>query len=258
MRDCRGASPPARRWPISRRGTFEVFWFRKKGPFPPLPSHFRGVVFLLPFCGYDCEREMIPNILKKLETLLNRGIASEVEVVYLMSGIRKLLEQQQGSQQYRLLKFHCDWTLHSKLEGTTAQEILREFDAANLHLKNGVDYDHLPSSLRDKIDKISKLEDFETELAAFLRANGLPSISAARADGWIYFVHLYAKVVEDCPLLISGKNAGAVGIESVTVKFELGNKPMGDHMPFKVTWMVLDKNGLSGVLSIFNTYRLAP
>jgi hypothetical protein len=204
-----------------------------------------------------CEADMIPDILKKLEALLKRGVASEAEAVYLMTGIRKLLEQQQAAQHYKLLKFHCDWTLHSKLEGPMAQEILREFDAANLHLKNGVDYDHLPSGLRNKIDKISKLKHFEQELAAFLQDNELPSISAARADGWIYFVHLYAKVVEDCPLVISGKHAEGMEIESVTVKFELGNKPMGNHMPFQVTWTVLDKNGLSGDLSIFSTYLLA-
>jgi hypothetical protein len=39
---------------------------------------------------------MIPNILRKLETLLNTGITAETEVVYLMSGLRKLLEQQQA------------------------------------------------------------------------------------------------------------------------------------------------------------------
>jgi hypothetical protein len=40
------------------------------------------------------------------------------------------------------------------------------------------------------------------------------------------------------------------------VKFELGNRPMGDHMPFNVTWTVLDKNGLSGDICIHNTFRL--
>jgi hypothetical protein len=39
---------------------------------------------------------MVSDILKKLGALLNRGIASEAEVVYLMSAIRKILEQQQA------------------------------------------------------------------------------------------------------------------------------------------------------------------
>jgi hypothetical protein len=53
---------------------------------------------------------MIRDILKKLETLLNSGITAETEVVYLMSGLRKLLEQQQAKKQYKYLTFHCDWT----------------------------------------------------------------------------------------------------------------------------------------------------
>jgi hypothetical protein len=41
---------------------------------------------------------MRPDILKKLETLLNSGITAEAEVVYLTSGLRRLLEQQQAKK----------------------------------------------------------------------------------------------------------------------------------------------------------------
>jgi hypothetical protein len=95
-------------------------------------------------------------------------------------------------------------------------------------------------------------------LQAFLQANGLPSISAVRADGWIHFVHLYAKVVEDSPLVISAKHASALGIESVTVSFELANQTVGDNMSFKVTWTILDKNGQSGDIYIINSFSLKP
>lgn len=201
---------------------------------------------------------MIPDILKKLEALLNKGIAAETEVVYLMSGTRKLLEQQQAKKQYKYLTFHCDWTLHSKLEGPAAQGILSVFDAANPHLKAGVELDQLPSELRNEIDNISQMKYFKKELTAFLQANGLPSINAVRADGWIHFVHLYAKVVEDCPLVISAKNVNTADIESVTVSFELANQTVGDNMPFKVTWTILDKNGKSGDIFIINSFSLKP
>jgi hypothetical protein len=39
---------------------------------------------------------MTPDILKKLTALLSAGITDEVQVVYLMSGIRKILEQQKA------------------------------------------------------------------------------------------------------------------------------------------------------------------
>jgi len=34
---------------------------------------------------------------------------------------------------------------------------------------------------------------FEDQLEEFLNANGLPSLEMTRSDGWIHFVHLYAK-----------------------------------------------------------------
>lgn len=199
---------------------------------------------------------MIPDILKKLEPLLNKGISSEIEVVYLMSRLRMLLEQQQVEEQYKYLRFHCDWTLHSKLDRKAAQEILSRFDAANLHLKEGMELNQLPAPLQGEIDNISKMKYFEKELSEFLRANRLPGIDAARPDGWIHFEHIYVKVVEDCPLVISLKNATSAGIESVTVSCVLANKKMGDHMMFQVIWTILDKNGKHGQIFVINSFAL--
>lgn len=195
--------------------------------------------------------------LKKLAALLHVGITDEAQVIYLMSGVRKLLEQQQTKKQYQYLTFHCDWTLHSKLEGPAAQDVLQYFEAANAHLKTGVPLHQLPSDLRREIDNISQMKHFEKELDAFLQAHGLPGINATRTDGWIHFLHLYAQVVEDCPLVIAGKNHSASGIESVTVHLELAHQSVGDEMPFKVTWTILDKNGLSGDIFIINSFSLS-
>jgi hypothetical protein len=144
------------------------------------------------------------------------------------------------------------------LEGPAAQDVLTYFDAANLHLKTGVKLHELPRGLQCEIDNISQMKHFEEELAAFLNANMLPSIDAARHDGWIHFLHLYAKVVEDCPLVISGKNSVNSDIESVTVHLELAKEAVGDHMLFEVTWTVEDKNGLSGSIFVINSFSLNP
>jgi hypothetical protein len=106
-------------------------------------------------------QKMIPDIVRKLEALLNKGVTAEAEVVYLMSGLRKLLEQQQAKKQYKYLTFHCDWTLHSKLEDPAAQQVLIKFDAANPHLKAGVELHQLPSELRNEIDNISQMKYFK-------------------------------------------------------------------------------------------------
>ncbi len=192
----------------------------------------------------------------KLELLLSTGITTEVQAVYLMVGIRKLLEHQQAKKQYKDLKFHCDWALHSKLEGSTAQGILKLFDAANIHLKTGVEFRNLPSGLRTEIERITKMKYFEEQLEDFLKSNGLPSMDTTRSDGWIHFEHLYAKVVEDSPLVMKAKNTSA-SVASVTLKVDLAkaSKQDGGDMLFKVRWIILDKNGMSGEVYVLNSFE---
>jgi len=198
-----------------------------------------------------------PDIIRKLAAELNKGITTEVQALYLMASVRKLLEQQQAKKQYEYLTFHCDWALHSKLDGTTAQKILGKFDAANIHLKTGVKLHDLHSGLRSEIDQISKMKPFEQELDQFLQANGLPNLDANRTDGdgWVHFLHLYAQVVQDCPLVMTGKNQSS-SIASVTLHVELARRPVEGDVFFKVTWTILDKNGLSGDIFVINSFCL--
>ncbi len=86
-----------------------------------------------------------------------------------MVAVRKLLEQQQAKKQYEYLTFHCDWALHGRSEGATAQKILRLFDRASIHLKKGVELHDLPDLLRTDIDRISKMRYFEDQLEQFFK-----------------------------------------------------------------------------------------
>src|SRR2546430_17470155 len=100
-----------------------------------------------------------------------------------------------------------------------------------------------------KIDHISKMQYFEEELEGFLEANRLPTLEMTRSEGWIHFVHLYAKIIEDCPLVMTTKNKSAT-VVSVTLKMDLAraSKQDGGDMWFKVRWIIEDKNGRSGEL----------
>lgn len=198
---------------------------------------------------------MEPEILRKLHTLLHDGITSEPQAVYLMVELRKLLEQQGAEQQYCYLKFHCDWAVHSKLSGRAAQNVLKHFDQMNTHLTTGKHLHELPSDQQAKINNISQMKLFESELGAFLQAKGLPPINATRSDGWTYFLHFYVRVISDCPLVISSSNTES-RIKSVTVNVELANQSVSNEMVFRVTWKILDKNGLSGFLDIYNSFSL--
>ena len=95
---------------------------------------------------------------------------------------------------------------------------------------------------------------FEDQLEEFLKANGLPILDDIRPDGWIHFVHLYAKIVEDCPLAMKAKRRSTT-IASVTLKMELATASKQDaDVWFKVRWIIQDKNGLTGEIYILNSF----
>src|SRR5579863_6290738 len=190
------------------------------------------------------------NIIDKLRDHINGGIVKEADAVYLLTEVRRLLEQQGLKKDYEYLTFYCDWVVHPKLTGSMAQRMLKRFDEANIHLKTGMELHELPNGLSHEIDRISKLWYFEKELGTFLEKNGLPDLSAIRPDGWSHFWHLYTQIVEDCPLVMTSGNGS--DIEKVTVHFELAKQPIEDEMLYKITWTVTDKNGLTGDIFIIN------
>jgi hypothetical protein len=203
------------------------------------------------------------HIVGKMEVLLYHGITTEAQVVYLMAAVRKLLEQRQPGENevmtFDYLKFHCDWTLHSKLDGRMAQKILQLFDAANLELKAGGELQNLPDGLSRQIEFISKMTYFERELTRFLEINGLPSLNVNRSDGFAHFLHFYTKVIEDCPLVMSARNTMA-SVASVTIQVDFAKASAADggEMLYKVNWIVSDKNGKSGNIFVINSFALNP
>src|SRR5258707_14981348 len=131
------------------------------------------------------------DIISKLTRELDAGIETEVQAVYLLAGIRKIIERDNIGGQYPDLKFHCDWALHSKLKGPAAQEVLGKFDAMHALLQGGtIKVRDLPRGLGSKIERISEMRSFEKELSQFLGGYGLPPLTKKRPDGWPRFLHL--------------------------------------------------------------------
>ena len=190
-----------------------------------------------------------PDIIKKLKKELDRGIASEARAVYLLTEVRKLIERDKAKGAYRNLKFHCDWVLHAKLTGPGAQDILRQFDAAHPLLRDqNLELRDLPPVLRREIDRISKMESFREELDQLLADYGLPPVKR----GWTRFLHLYAKVVEDIPLEVTGNNAQH--ISKVVVHFAKAKKRLNGETIYRVKWSIHDKNGQQGSIEVYNSF----
>ena len=200
-------------------------------------------------------RMSTPEIIRKLTKELRTGITTEVQVVYLLAGIRKLMERDKIKEQFEALTFHCDWVLHSQLRGPTAQAILSRFDAASLVLKNSkVPLRDLPSDLRVEIDKISKMESFEEELSVVLSMYDLPQLSEKRPeDGWTHFLNLYAKVIKDIPLEVTDWNASAKNTSKVVVSVREAD--LETDVLFAICWSVHDKNEQYGEIDVYNTFE---
>jgi hypothetical protein len=193
------------------------------------------------------------DIISKLSSELEIGIRSEVQAVYLLAGIRKLMERDGVKGEYPNLNFHCDWALHSKLEGSGAKRVLCKFDAAHFLLRDQkLELRDLPPDLKADLDRISKMTQFREELSRFLNEYGLPPLTKNLDDGWARFLHLYAKIVEDIPLAVVG--ATSKHIRQVVVHFEEAPKKIGGQVLFKVTWTIHDKNGQSGEIFVINSF----
>jgi hypothetical protein len=91
----------------------------------------------------------------------------------------------------------------------------------------------------------------------------LPSLTKLRPDGWVHFLHLYARVIEDIPLVVktSAQNEFA-NIVSITVRCELAPQVYREHgredQFYKVAWIIQDKNGGSGEIFVINSFEVNP
>jgi hypothetical protein len=207
-----------------------------------------------------------PDILSKLTRELDEGIKTEVQVVYLLAGIRKLIERDEAEEEYADLRFHCDWALHSHMGRAAAKAVLRKFDAAHALLRDDkLELHELPAELRAEIDRISNMRPFKEELSRFLDDYGLPPLTRNRPDGWPHFLHLYARVIEDIPLMVAlpavkkkAKQETVDGapehISRVVVHFRPARDKVAGERLFEVTWRIHDKNGQSGSISVIHSF----
>ena len=195
---------------------------------------------------------MTKDIIRKLTAELDSGITTEVQVVYVLAGIRKIIERDDLRGQYPSLNFHCDWALHAHLDRAGAKAILKHFDAAQPLFNGNLDIYDFPSDLRQEIDRISQMKLFRKELITFLNAYDLPPITRRRSDGWTHFLHFYTQVIEDIPLVVADPST-TQHISKIVVQCELARETVKhegyEEMLFKVSWNIYDKQGNCGEFS---------
>jgi|HubBroStandDraft_6_1064221.scaffolds.fasta_scaffold51238_3 hypothetical protein len=196
----------------------------------------------------------------KLEEQLTQGLTSEPQVVYVLVGIRKLIDRDEYCEKYPDLYFHCNWALHASMNRKPAQALLKVFDDAHAFFRDNNAAKILPHDLSREIDRISQMKTFEHDLSRFLVDYDLPPLTCVSPDGWTRFLFVYTQIIEDIPLEVSkpGDAAGLQFISHVVVNCERARETIkyggAEHHVYKMTWTGHDRNGDARSIDIFNSY----
>ena len=178
---------------------------------------------------------MSSQVVEKINLEINAGLHKESQVVYIMTGIRKIIEQENLYSRFPYLNFYCNWMLHAKLTNRRTQIILNYFD--NTHKKILA---HKEDIFSFEFEKISKMEVFKTELSSFMYEKNIIDFSNIQ-NVWTYFLYLYSKVISGCPLETED-NADA-DISRVVVSVDEARELQGSHRLYRINWNIIDKEG---------------
>ena len=193
---------------------------------------------------------MKKDITQKLSAEIESGIIKETQVVYLLAGVRKILEQLEEPTEFGRLKFYCDWALHSRLSRKPAQEVMQILEFIyKCMAKDERAPDHSEAMLLITFDLLKK------ELSAFLQKFGLRDFTQS-TNAWVVFIYLYSRAVEDCPLVFRGNVP--IDIEKIVIHLETAENLIDDHLPYRVNWQFEAKGDLPPArYFILNSYSVA-
>jgi hypothetical protein len=154
-------------------------------------------------------------ILEKIGRTLNEPLNEEKCVSYLLAEIRKYLELTREPGFQKLWLF-CNWALHSEV---TARRVVTEADE---YLQKCFSMGMSENDVRE-FERILNLGDFRDDLRAFLQSQGLPT-AVCEDEPWIDFISVYARIVEDCPLTLTGSPGPNAMVDQLVVSVADGSK----------------------------------
>jgi len=171
-------------------------------------------------------------------------MSTERQVVYILVGIRKLLELTGSQAKFDALWFHASWAVHPKMNKGVAAKLLEYFDEAYPLLKDK-ELHELPSDLYHAIIDAIALHHFQRQLTDFLVQHDLSTSIVERQC--TAFLRLYASVIEDCPLIVlSGrlKNLSHVVVNVEDAPDKLPGLEGMEYQFYRVRWIchATDKN----------------
>jgi hypothetical protein len=173
------------------------------------------------------------SIVDKLYLELQRPIETEMQVVYILVELRKMLEHDGKKKQYPVLNMYGNWAVHTKLSGSDiADRIVRLCDQVTYRkINENVDID-----IENEFVAFFDESLLRRELQAFLEEIGLPTEICTDTAKWHDFRKKLASIIEDSPLeLKASKNAPPTHfIKGVIVKNKSTDKAL--HVEWEMVY----------------------
>ena len=144
----------------------------------------------------------MPNgIIEKLTQHMQAFPEREADVVYALAQVRKILEYGEVGD-FHTLQFFCDWALHTRLDRSVAQRMLKTLDGQFRHYDSKKPWAIDPGG---KALEIFSFRLFWQQLAKFCEKHELPTVWVDYLN-WKQVVKLYGEIVRDCPLVMTRKD----------------------------------------------------
>jgi len=150
---------------------------------------------------------MKDELLRKIQHVLDRRITNEMQVVYLLVEVRKLMDRDRYEDS--VLRMFSNWVVHTSLnypkEGSTF--ILSEFD-------------HYIAELYERKKKSPHLEHislgtFRVALVRCFQHFGLSAEFVQNRVEWKRFGKLYCSIVSECPIVFTASKTKLKYIKQV-------------------------------------------
>lgn len=142
------------------------------------------------------------NILEKLRNVLNEDISNEIQVVYVLSRTRKILEIDKKKPKYEILNFYCDWALHSKIDR------FKDDGLMNSILQKFID---------DPTSGFLDFKDFHKSFKEFLKEYELETMIYKDTNSLYIFNKILCDIYKDSPLILYIKKGKKITINDVTL-----------------------------------------
>jgi len=144
---------------------------------------------------------MTNEILEKIERIIRTPLPSESDINHLFTLIRKLIERLRGSDKrnFALLKFYCDWVLHSEIDKSSegAMIIERVHAIINDHMRRN-DSGQIPADLTAALS----LNEVRSQLNNLLQLSE-PGIGlSVDNEQWRVIIIQLVEIISHCPLRI--------------------------------------------------------